>query len=94
MPEAGFEPTIPTAKRPRPTPQTARPLWPAQLSYRRQRNGISFYETHENIAKNVENKTILQRNSGVSTPNILARKSEEGPLPYCRTGAESEGNMN
>jgi hypothetical protein len=24
--------------------------------------------------------------------NILARKSEEGPLPYCRTGAESEGN--
>jgi hypothetical protein len=27
----------------------------------------------------------------VLTPNILARKLEEGPLPYCKTGAESEG---
>jgi hypothetical protein len=25
-----------------------------------------------------------------STPSILAMKSEEGPLPYCRTGAKSE----
>jgi hypothetical protein len=24
-------------------------------------------------------------------PNILATKSEEGPLPYCKIGAESEG---
>jgi hypothetical protein len=29
MPWAGLEPTIPTTNRPRPTPQTARPLWPA-----------------------------------------------------------------
>jgi hypothetical protein len=29
----------------------------------------------------------------VSTSNnILAKKSEEGPLQYCKTGAESEGN--
>jgi hypothetical protein len=28
----------------------------------------------------------------VLTPNILARKSEEGPLPYCKIGAKSEGN--
>jgi hypothetical protein len=27
----------------------------------------------------------------VSTINILARKSREGPLPYCKTGAKSEG---
>jgi hypothetical protein len=40
----------------------------------------------------VENKTVFfQRNGGVSTPNILARKSEEGPPPYCKTAAESEG---
>jgi hypothetical protein len=25
-------------------------------------------------------------------PNILARKSEEGPLPYCKTRAKLEGN--
>jgi hypothetical protein len=29
MPWAGFEPTIPATNRPGPTPQTARPLWPA-----------------------------------------------------------------
>jgi hypothetical protein len=29
MPWAGFEPTIAATNRPRPTPQTARPLWPA-----------------------------------------------------------------
>jgi hypothetical protein len=34
---------------------------------------------------------VLQRNGG-STPNILAKKLEEGPLPYYETGAESEGN--
>jgi hypothetical protein len=28
----------------------------------------------------------------VLTPNILASKSGEGPLPYCKIGAESEGN--
>jgi hypothetical protein len=28
----------------------------------------------------------------VSTPNILARKSEEGPLPYCETRAKLKGN--
>jgi hypothetical protein len=27
----------------------------------------------------------------VSTPNILARKSEGGLLPYCKIGAKSEG---
>jgi hypothetical protein len=34
---------------------------------------------------------ILERNGGVLTPNILARKSQENPLPYCKTGVESEG---
>jgi hypothetical protein len=34
---------------------------------------------------------ILQRNSGVSTPNILARMLEEVPLPYCKARAESGG---
>jgi hypothetical protein len=33
MPKAGFEPTIPATNRPRPTPQTARPLWPATLHF-------------------------------------------------------------
>jgi hypothetical protein len=28
----------------------------------------------------------------VLTPNILARKAEEGPLSYCKIGAELEGN--
>jgi hypothetical protein len=44
-------------------------------------------------AKKVENKTYLfQRNYGVATPDVLARKSEEGPLLYCRIRAESEDN--
>jgi hypothetical protein len=33
----------------------------------------------------------LKRNPGVSTPNILDRKSEDDPLPYCKTRAEAEG---
>jgi hypothetical protein len=28
----------------------------------------------------------------VSKPNILATKAEEGPLPFCNIGTESEGN--
>jgi hypothetical protein len=28
----------------------------------------------------------------MSTPNILAKKSEEVPVPYCKTEAESEDN--
>jgi hypothetical protein len=36
----------------------------------------------------MENKTVLQRNSGVSTPNILAKMYEEIPPPYCRTRPE------
>jgi hypothetical protein len=35
---------------------------------------------------------VFQRNGEVSTPNILARKSERGLLPYCKIGAKSEGN--
>jgi hypothetical protein len=32
MPRAGLEPTIPVSERSRPTPQTARQLWPAAHS--------------------------------------------------------------
>jgi hypothetical protein len=39
----------------------------------------------------ISNK-MVQPNGGVSTPNILARKSEEGPLPYYKTRAKLEGN--
>jgi hypothetical protein len=35
---------------------------------------------------------VYYKETTVSTPNILAKESEEGPLPYCKTGAESEGN--
>jgi hypothetical protein len=31
MPWVGFEPMIPATNRPRPMPQTARPLWPARM---------------------------------------------------------------
>jgi hypothetical protein len=34
---------------------------------------------------------MSQRNSALFTPNILASKSEEDPLPYCKTGAKPEG---
>jgi hypothetical protein len=33
MPLAGLEPTIPATNRPRPTPRTARPLWPTEDTY-------------------------------------------------------------
>jgi hypothetical protein len=33
---------------------------------------------------------VLQRNSGMMTPNILARKSKDGTLSCCETGAETE----
>jgi hypothetical protein len=42
--------------------------------------------------KKMENEMVFHGNSGVCTPNILARKSEEGPLPYIKTGAMLEGN--
>jgi hypothetical protein len=42
--------------------------------------------------KKVENKIVCYKNSGMSTPNVLARKSGEGALPYCKTKAKSEGN--
>jgi hypothetical protein len=50
-----------------------------------------LYETYEETVMKMK-KSVLQRNSGLSTPNILARKSKEVPLSYCRTGAKSEGN--
>lgn len=34
---------------------------------------------------------MLQRYSGVSTPDILAWKPEEGLLPFCKYGVESIG---
>jgi hypothetical protein len=34
---------------------------------------------------------IFQTKSRESMPDIFARKSEEGLLPYCRSGAKSEG---
>jgi hypothetical protein len=55
--------------------------------------GCIFYETYEVTVKNVENKIVYyKKNSGVSAPKIFARKSEKGPLPYCKTRAKSEGN--
>jgi hypothetical protein len=42
--------------------------------------------------KQMENKKcVLQSNSWVLTSNILARKSGEGPLPYCKFGAKLKG---
>jgi hypothetical protein len=35
-----------------------------------------------------EGKLLFQRNGGVSAFDILLRKSEDGPLPYCKTAAE------
>jgi hypothetical protein len=35
---------------------------------------------------------VLRRNREVLTPNILARKSEVGPVPYCKTRAKYDGN--
>jgi hypothetical protein len=63
-----------------------------QLNFRGEHKGAYYCETYEETAKKVENQIVLKRNTGVSTPNILASKLEEGPLPYCRAGAESEGN--
>jgi hypothetical protein len=40
----------------------------------------------------VENKTVFSKEMVVSTPNILARKSQEDPLSYHKIGAESEDN--
>jgi hypothetical protein len=40
----------------------------------------------------MKNKIAYYIEIGVVTPNILARKSEEVSLPYCKTRAESEGN--
>lgn len=41
-----------------------------------------------NSVKNVYNKTVYYK---LSTPNIMARKLEEDPLPFCKTEAKSEG---
>jgi hypothetical protein len=39
----------------------------------------------------LQGRTRKITNGEVSTPNILARKSEGGLLPYCKIGAKSEG---
>jgi hypothetical protein len=44
-----------------------------------------------NKEKRVKLSCILQTNGDVSTSNILARKSEDSLLPYCKTGARSKG---
>jgi hypothetical protein len=41
--------------------------------------------TYEEIIKNC----VLPKNSEVLTSNIFAMKSEDRPLPYCKTEAES-----
>jgi hypothetical protein len=48
-------------------------------------------ETYELTVKKVEKNSLLKRSCGVMTPDILARKSWEGSLPYCKTRDESEG---
>jgi hypothetical protein len=55
-------------------------------------NSLHLWELWTNSEESGLYNCVLKRNSEVSTPNILTRKSEEGPLPYCRTGVESEGN--
>jgi hypothetical protein len=47
---------------------------------------------YEEIVKKMKNKIAFSKEMVVSTPNILARKPEESPLPFCKIGAESEGN--
>jgi hypothetical protein len=42
--------------------------------------------------KNAENKTVPQKNSEVSTTNILFTMSEWALLPYFKTEAGSESN--
>jgi hypothetical protein len=39
------------------------------------------------LLRDREEKVLFQRNSGLSTFDILL-KSEDGPLPYCKTPAE------
>jgi hypothetical protein len=48
MPWAAFEPTIPATNRPRPTPQTARPLWPTVRN-------MAMYNTFRYFWKLTEN---------------------------------------
>jgi hypothetical protein len=54
-----------------------------QLSYDGELEKKYFYWTYKVTLEKVRNKIVCyKRNSGVSAPNILVRKSEEGPLPY------------
>jgi hypothetical protein len=39
--------------------------------------------------KKVKNKIVYYEETIALTPYILARKSGEGPVPYCKIGAES-----
>jgi hypothetical protein len=43
-----------------------------------------FYESYGLKVKKTDNKTVLRRGSGVSTANILARKSRQCALSYCK----------
>jgi hypothetical protein len=65
---------------------------PCQLSYDGELKKESFYWTYKVAMKKVENKILYYKETAECTGNILAKKSGEGPLPYCKTGAESEGN--
>jgi hypothetical protein len=54
-----------------------------------------FYilQEYEVTLKKVKNKTAFSKETvGCLHLIILGRKSDDGPLPHCKTGAELEGN--
>jgi len=50
-----------------------------------------IFETYELKENNVESNTVYYRETAVSTPNIVASKSEKDPLPFNVTGTNLEG---
>jgi hypothetical protein len=51
---------------------------------------LLLQELRSNSTESEKQNCVLQRTRGVLQPNTLARKSEEGPRPRGRNGAESD----
>jgi hypothetical protein len=63
-----------------------------QLSYDKLHENAHTNKIYQVVMKKLQNKIqCITKNCWVLTPNILARKSREGPLSYCKIRAELEG---
>jgi hypothetical protein len=59
-----------------------------QLSYCVWHDRAHIAKAYQFTMRKLENKIVYYKETVAGWHNILASKAEEGPLPYCKIGAE------